>query len=198
MACAALAPRQQLLAHPLSQLLVEAVAVQAPPTRERPARCLGDLREGLGGPDRMAAQPAGGTVAELAGELLVVIRDGRAPVQREVARGERMQRRPKARGQDQLAGVDRGGEALPRGRFGTRGERQQRRVALEVRRRAGGGLGKADAAAAVEAVAYETMGEDLLAGDDQVRGRAQRFCTSAAISAAAFFASSNSIDVFSS
>ena len=99
-----------------------------------------------------------------------------------------MDRRPQARGEDEVAAVDRRGDSPGRlARAG--GERHQGRVALEVRRRARGGGREVDPSPPVEAVPGQTVGEDLI--------DFQSFSISAAISAAAFFASSNSIDVLS-
>ena len=104
--------------------------------------------------------------------------------------GDGVDRRAQARAEDELAAVDRlvvsrRGRAVAR----PRGEREQRRVALEVRGRAGGRRREVDPPPPVEPVAGETVGEDLVG--------VQRFSISAAMSAAAFFASSKSIDVFS-
>jgi hypothetical protein len=127
---------------------------------------------------------------ELAAELAVVAGDRGAAPEREVIGGDGVDRRAEAGRQDQTAVVDRRVEPSPIGPLRAGAERQQRRVALKVRRGAGRRGGQVDSPPPVQPVAGQAVGEDLVG--------VQRFSTSAAISAAAFFASSNSIEVFSS
>jgi hypothetical protein len=125
----------------------------------------------------------------LAGELVVVIGDRRAAPQREVVGGDGVDRRAQARPEDELARLDRRVEAIPVDPGRPCAEREQRRVALEVRGGTGGRRREVDPPPPVEPLAGQTVGEDLIG--------LQSFSISAAISAAAFFASSNSIDVLS-
>ena len=101
-----------------------------------------------------------------------------------------MDGRAQARPEHEVAAVDRLGVGRAIGLHRPGGERHQRRVTLEVRCRAGGRGGEVDPPAPVEPVTGQAVGEDLVGP--------QSFSISAAMSAAAFFASSKSIEVFSS
>ena len=99
---------------------------------------------------------------ELHAELVVVAGDQGPPVEREVAGRERVDGPADDVGDDEVAGVDRvvvgvSGEALD-----PRRQRQQRRVAGEVRRGAGRRLGETARAAGHQPGAGQPEGENLV------------------------------------
>ena len=99
---------------------------------------------------------------ELRAELVVVAGDQRATVEREVAGGERVDRPADDVRDDEVAGVDGGVVGVARDALGPRRQREQRRVAGEVRGRTRRRLGELAGGALGQPGAGQPEGEDLL------------------------------------
>ena len=101
-------------------------------------------------------------LAELYGELAVVAGDQGAPVEREVPGRERVDGPADDVSHDEVAGVDRAIVGLAGDALGPRCQRQQRRVAGEVRRGAGRRFGESARAPDGQPGAGQPEGENLI------------------------------------
>jgi hypothetical protein len=119
------------------QVLVQLVLVELAAIGQRVPRGAGDLLERLARPESVVGGEPLDLLAELGRQVALVVGDQGAPVARDVTGRDRVDGAADGVGHDDLARVDRAvvrrsGDALR-----PRGDRQQRRVAREVRDRAG-------------------------------------------------------------
>lgn len=101
-------------------------------------------------------------LAELCGKLALVAGDQCTPVEREVAGRERMDGPADGVGNDEVAGVDRVVVSLSGEALDPRCQRQQRRVAGEVRGGAGRRLGESARAPNGKPGSGQPKGENLI------------------------------------
>jgi hypothetical protein len=141
-AATAAAPRHQVRADALAELLVQLVLVEPAASGERVARRVGHLVERVGRREAVLVGQASDLPPELCAELVVVAGDQRPAVEGEVARRQGVDRPAHDVRDDDLAAVDRLVIRLARDALGARGQCEQRRIAREVRCGAGGRLGE--------------------------------------------------------
>jgi hypothetical protein len=136
--------------------------VERPAVRERVLRCRRHLLEGVAGGESLLGGETLDLPAELCPQLSVVAGDQGAPVEREVAGRERVDGAADDVRDDEVAGVDRAPVGLSGDALGSRRQRQQRRVAGEVRGGAGGRFGETARAAHGKPGAGQPEGENLI------------------------------------
>jgi hypothetical protein len=141
-ALAALAPRHQVGADPRAQLVVQLVLAQRAAAGQGVLGGLGNLLECVGGREALLGRQPPDLLAELLAELVVVARDQRPSVEREILGRERVDRAAHDVRDDEIAAVDGLVVALPREALQPRREGEQRGVAREVRCGAGCRLGE--------------------------------------------------------
>ena len=141
-ALAALAPRHQVGADALAQRLVQVVAAERASAAQRVPRRVGDLLERIAGGEALVGRQPLDLPPELLAELVVVARDQRPSIEGEVLRRERVDRAAHDVRDDESAAVRGRVVLLARQPVQPRRQREQRRVAREVRGRASGCLGK--------------------------------------------------------
>ena len=158
---AALAPRHHVRANAPAQLLVQLVLGELATAFQRIARGRGHLLERLGRREAVLGGQALDLPAELRAELAVVAGDQRTPVEGEVPRCQGVDRAAHDVGDDEIARVDRLEVGLAGDAVRACPQREQRRVAGEVRGGAGRRLGEAARIPGRQARAGQPEGEDL-------------------------------------
>ena len=161
-ALAALAPGHQVGVDALSQLLVQLVLVERPAPGQRSLRGARHLLERRARGESLLGGQKLDLPAELCAKLAVVAGDQGAPVEREVAGSERMNGPADDVCDDEIAGVDRAVVGLAGDALGSGRQRQERRVASEVRGGAGGRLREAARSADGQPGASQPEGENLI------------------------------------
>ena len=124
------------------------ILLSARPPRSASFVAVGDLLERVGRGEALLGREPLDLLAELLAQLVVVARDQRPPVEREVVGRERVDRSPHDVRDDELAAVDGLVVALAREVLHPRRDGEQRGVAGEVRGGAGRRLGEARRVAA--------------------------------------------------
>jgi hypothetical protein len=146
----------------LSQFLVQLVPVECPAVREGIRRGRRHFVEGLARGESLLGGEALDLLPELCGKLAVVARDQGTPVEREVAGRERVDRPADGVGDDEVAGIDRVVVSLSSEALGARCQRQQRRLAGDVRGGTGRRFGDTACAPDGQAGAGQSEGENLI------------------------------------